>query len=305
MTTMRHRAAACLARRFGKLFVLALVALLVTSAVVAVGVTADTSGSDAGMEQTLSAGSSAVSLDARTFASRREERVSRAAPRMQPRIALKPRATDHKFATAPLNIWKAPREEGKRLGLIEWGTRIAVTGQVVGHWAEVLLPRGKQQATRWVNADYLANRKPKPDPLPDESTDSPTESTDAQSGAAPGVGAPCSNGTTVPSGVSSNIAAIHQAVCANWPQITSYGTFREGDDGDHGSGRAVDIMVSGSVAWQVAEFLRANYNEFGLNYVIHAQKIWSVDRSGEGWRYMEDRGSATANHYDHVHASVY
>jgi hypothetical protein len=30
-----------------------------------------------------------------------------------------------------------------------------------------------------------------------------------------------------------------------------------------------------------------------------------VQRSAEGWRWMEDRGSTTANHYDHVHATVY
>jgi hypothetical protein len=27
-------------------------------------------------------------------------------------------------------------------------------------------------------------------------------------------------------------------------------------------------------------------------------------RASEGWRYMEDRGSTTANHYDHVHVST-
>jgi hypothetical protein len=27
-------------------------------------------------------------------------------------------------------------------------------------------------------------------------------------------------------------------------------------------------------------------------------------RAGEGWRAMPDRGSATANHYDHVHIAV-
>jgi len=32
---------------------------------------------------------------------------------------------------------------------------------------------------------------------------------------------------------------------------------------------------------------------------------WGAIRSGEGWRYMPSRGSATANHYDHVHVSVY
>ena len=57
--------------------------------------------------------------------------------------------------------------------------------------------------------------------------------------------------------------------------------------------------------WQVAEFVRANYQELGVNYVMYAQRIWSVDRASEGWRYVEDRGSVTANHYDHVHVTTY
>ena len=56
---------------------------------------------------------------------------------------------------------------------------------------------------------------------------------------------------------------------------------------------------------QVADFVRANFSDLGVNYVIHAQQIWSVDRSSEGWRFMEDRGSVTANHYDHVHVTTY
>ena len=68
---------------------------------------------------------------------------------------------------------------------------------------------------------------------------------------------------------------------------------------------AIDIMVSGSRGWEVAEFIRANYSALGVNYVMYSQKIWSVDRSGEGWRYVEDRGSVTANHYDHVHVTTY
>ena len=57
----------------------------------------------------------------------------------------------------------------------------------------------------------------------------------------------CTNGSTVPSGVSDNIATVHDAVCANFPEITSYGTLR-GGGGDHAQGRAVDIMVSGERA---------------------------------------------------------
>ena len=303
MTTKRQRATARLAARFGKLSRVVGVSGTAAAAMLVGGLTIASSAPDA-KDQTGSLGASTAALDDEAFAKSRTQRVSRSAIRLAPRITLEPKATDQKFATALLNIWEGPREEGKRLGLIKWGTRVAVTGQVVGHWAEVLMPGGKGQVTRWVNADYLANKRPKPAPQPAERSSGSTESTAAPSVAAPSAGGFCSNGTSVPAGVSSNIAAIHQAVCANWPQITTYGTLRA-DSGDHGSGRAVDIMVSGSEAWAVAEFLRANSISFGINYVIHAQKMWSVDRAGEGWRYMEDRGSVTANHYDHVHVSVY
>ncbi|MGH8775923.1 MAG: hypothetical protein ACRDWI_12375 [Jiangellaceae bacterium] len=39
--------------------------------------------------------------------------------------------------------------------------------------------------------------------------------------------------------------------------------------------------------------------------MIWAQRIWTAERSSDGWRWMEDRGSDTANHYDHVHVTVY
>ena len=119
----------------------------------------------------------------------------------------------------------------------------------------------------------------------------------------PTLGGACTNGTTVASGVSSHIVAIHNAVCANFPEISTYGTFRS--DGEHSQGIAVDIMVSGSRGWEIAEFIRANYAALGVNYLIYEQKIWSVDRSGEGWRGMSNRGSATANHFDHVHVTTY
>ena len=64
-------------------------------------------------------------------------------------------------------------------------------------------------------------------------------------------------------------------------------------------------MVSGATGWAIADFLRANYGSFGIEYIIYSQKIWSVERGGEGWRGMSDRGSVTANHYDHVHVTVY
>jgi hypothetical protein len=304
MTTTRQRATARLAARFGKLSRLAVLSSTATVAVVAIGVTGAAS-PDAVEDQTTQLGSglgaATASNDLAHFAETREQRVSRTAPR----VALQPKPTDHKFATAPLNIWTAPREEGKRLGLIKERAKVAVTGQTVGRWAEVLVPDGKRQVARWVNADFLANKKPQPEPKPAETTSTaPTSSSSAPAPApGPSVGGACTNGTSV-SGTPS-VIEIHQAVCANWPSITSYGTYRAGDSGDHGSGRAIDIMISGATGWEIAEFVRANAGQFGVSYIIYSQKIWSVDRSGEGWRYMSSRGSATADHYDHVHVSVY
>ncbi len=90
----------------------------------------------------------------------------------------------------------------------------------------------------------------------------------------------CTNGSAVPSGVSPNIVAVHQAVCANFPEITSYGTFR--GDGEHAQGIAIDIMVSGERGYEVAEFVRAHYEELGVSYIIYSQQIWSVERSVRG-----------------------
>ena len=106
----------------------------------------------------------------------------------------------------------------------------------------------------------------------------------------------------MPGGVSANIVKVHDAVCAAFPEITTYGTFR--GDGEHARASPSTSWSAAPRARQVAEFLREHYAELGVSYVIYPQHIWSVERSGEGWRGMSDRGSATANHYDHVHVTV-
>ncbi len=106
-------------------------------------------------------------------------------------------------------------------------------------------------------------------------------------------------------GLTSDAIKVHRAICASFPQVSAFGGTR-GGGGNHGSGRAVDCMISDSAAGQrLAAWVRANAKRLGVSEVIYAQKIWTVQRSSEGWRSMSDRGSATANHYDHVHVSVY
>ncbi len=186
------------------------------------------------------------------------------------------RAETQKWTTATLNLWDQPGEGAKRVGELAEGKKVLVTGRALYERVEVVV----DGESRWVTAGYLSAEKPFT------------------------LGGECANGTSVESGVSPSIVKIHEAVCAEFPEITTYGTLR-GGGGDHGIGKAVDIMVSGERGWQVAEFVRRYYSELGVSYIIYSQQIWSVERGGEGWRGMEDRGSATANHYDHVHVSVY
>ncbi len=181
------------------------------------------------------------------------------------------------WVTEDLNLWTEAGQRARKVGELKAGAKVLVTGRQQGDRSEVVW-RGK---ARWVSSAYLSDTEP-----------------------LPGIGGACTNGTAVASGVSPNIVKVHQAVCSAFPEIRVYGTLR-GGGGDHPRGRAVDIMVSGERGWQVAEFVRAHYAELGVSYVIYAQHIWSVERSGEGWRGMENRGSATANHFDHVHVSSF
>ena len=183
------------------------------------------------------------------------------------------------WTTAPLNLWTTPDDSATKVGVVQDGKKILVTGRKAAERVEIVI----DGESRWVTAGYLSEEKPDPDP------------------ADIGLGGECTNGSSV-SGTA-NILLVHEAVCAAFPEITSYGTYR--GDGEHAQGIAIDIMVSGERGWEVAEFLRANYSALGISYIIYSQNIWSVDRAGEGWRGMSDRGSTTANHYDHVHVTTY
>lgn len=185
-------------------------------------------------------------------------------------------AKKRRWASEALDLWTRPDKRAKEVGELEEGEKVLVTGRTYGERAEIVLD-GK---SRWVTAGYFTDEKP------------------------PTLGGACTNGTSVPGSVSESIKKVHAAVCANFPEVSVYGTLR-GGGGDHPRGKAVDIMISGAVGWKIAEFVRANYAALGVSYVIYSQKIWSVERSGEGWRGMSNRGSATANHFDHVHVSVY
>ncbi len=224
-----------------------------------------------------------------------------------------PEAVDHKFATARLNVRAEPSDTSRLLDVLDWAQKIGVTGETRGRWAEVVI--GAE--SRWVHKEYLADSRPKPEPEPEPTetaTPDPEPTAEATPEAAPepeapapeGLStAPCSAGSEVESGLAANAVSVHRAVCAAFPAVTSFGGVRPGDTGEHGTGHALDIMITGATGDQIAEWVRAHASELGVSEVIWSQRIWTVQRGSEGWRYMEDRGSTTANHYDHVHVTVY
>jgi hypothetical protein len=193
-----------------------------------------------------------------------------------------PSALQPRWLTADLNVWTGAGEDTRRITVLDSGEKVRVTGLVRGPWAQI----ARNDRLVWVRKSYLAREKP------------PATGT-----AAPVSGSTCPDGSSVESGLTANAVAVYRSVCAAFPAVSSWGG-RSGS-GDHGAGRALDIMATGSLGSAIAEYVRSHAGELGVSEVIWAQRIWTPLRASEGWRPMEDRGSTTANHYDHVHVSVY
>ncbi|UOY02496.1 hypothetical protein [Blastococcus sp. PRF04-17] len=101
--------------------------------------------------------------------------------------------------------------------------------------------------------------------------------------------------------------AAANAVVSNVPgaaNITLGGTRASAaDPGGHPSGLAVDYMVMGDAALgdAIVAYHIAHWDELRVDYIIWQQRMLSSP--GGSWSMMEDRGSATANHYDHPHVN--
>lgn len=86
-----------------------------------------------------------------------------------------------------------------------------------------------------------------------------------------------------------------------WPMVTDIGGYRASDPfPDHPSGQALDIMNTDVPRGDaIKAWLMDNKGLFHLNYTIWRQKY---EPAGGGGNIMEDRGSPTQNHMDHIHA---
>jgi uncharacterized protein YgiM (DUF1202 family) len=238
-------------------------------------------GSTAAEQDTsVSASDSANARDARALGtSRSTERV----PLVDNRV---PEAKGKLWTTSDLNLRVQPAEKSKVAGLLESGSRIPVTGRKQGAYVEVIV----NQVPRWVTADYLSKNKQ-------------VLSKNKAPGAVGVSDQPCPDGSSIESGLQPAAVRTYRAVCAAFPELSAYG----GQDGhgEHVNGQAIDFMVpDSSIGQRVADYLYAHHAEFDLFDIIWSQHIWTIERSGEGFRSMSDRGSPTANHFDHVHIMV-
>jgi hypothetical protein len=102
-------------------------------------------------------------------------------------------------------------------------------------------------------------------------------------------------------GTQPNVSAAGRALMARFaiPEAKVLGRGSRGTAGsDHPAGLALDFMVP-AIGDRLADYVLAHRAELGVTYVIWRQRI----NLGSGWQAMADRGSATANHMDHVHVS--
>ncbi|HEX4818010.1 MAG TPA: hypothetical protein VFV66_35155, partial [Nonomuraea sp.] len=115
-------------------------------------------------------------------------------------------------------------------------------------------------------------------------------------------------------GLTPRMISVRAAIMQNFPMKYGVGCLRPGDPGEHGKGRACDFMMSrgGTMAGgadeangdALAAWLIKNGPRLGVMYIIWKQRYYDI-RSGGGWDPMSNRGGVTANHYDHVHVSVF
>jgi len=201
-----------------------------------------------------------------------------AAPAPEPEP--EPEVVGSRYTEVALKVRKTPEADADVVAVLDPAEKVKITDVTEDGFRQVIY----KDKPRWVTAEYLSKSKP-------------------EASASGGLSsAPCASGSGVEGGLGANAIAAHRAICARFPQVTSFGGYRPGSS-NHSSGRALDVMVSGSAGQEIANWARANAGALGITEVIYAQRIWTTQRAGDGWRGMSDRGSATANHYDHVHLS--
>jgi hypothetical protein len=206
--------------------------------------------------------------------------VSRSLTRRQ---AVKARTGKTRWTTAALDLWTRPGKRADKDGLAKEGIKVLATGRELDGRVEIVV----DGEARWVTEGYLADEKPAPEPK------APPEP--------PGLSMePCPD-SSVEDGLKPQTVKVYRSVCHAFPEVTEYGGWAARTE--HNTGNALDVMVYGDKALgdRIADWAQAHAAELDLYDILWYQRIWTPVRASEGWRTFADRGSATANHMDHVH----
>lgn len=208
-----------------------------------------------------------------------------------------PKATGRRYVKVDeVNLRATSAANGKVLGTATYGTILLITGKAANKRTQVIVNGG----LAWAYTSYLSKTKPSSSSANPPSSD-------------PGG----SLGSASLDRTNANIKAIVRLIRADFPAIkTMYGWRKSSAySSDHPSGRALDIMIpkyktsaGKTLGDTIARYLQERHKPLRVHYLIWRQRTWNVERDldfTKGWRKMSDRGGDTANHYDHVHVSVY
>ncbi|OLT45283.1 hypothetical protein BJF85_01450 [Saccharomonospora sp. CUA-673] len=204
--------------------------------------------------------------------------------------------------------WRTPVALGLAAAALLGGTAWASKGLTTGdepNRAAMAMPAATDRATSQP-AESSSERPTTTSPTPSSSTSTAPPSTSSEQPSTTSQQPPPPPPTPTPEpcstdleGTQPHVAQVGNHVLTQFDVDSVGGVASRSGASDHPSGLALDFMTTGENGDRIAEYVLANQAEFGVTYVIWAQQY----NDGSGWSMMEDRGSDTANHYDHVHVS--
>jgi Bacterial SH3 domain len=204
--------------------------------------------------------------------------------------AAKAKARPKRVTKASVNLRRGPGKSYRKITVIRKGRVVRLLGKKANGYTKVTASGRKG----WIASRYLRKVK--------KSSTSSSSAIRVSSRSYP----------STERRLSSQTIRVHRALRARFPQIKTVYGYRPGSAGEHRLGRALDIMLPGNyrsasaraLGSRIASWGRSNARSLRVMYVIWDQRIWNSARSGDGWRRMSDRGSASGNHKNHVHISV-